>query len=320
MTSPDDSFDWTFVNGEVVPSASATVSVRASGLNYGIGLFEGIRATWNEERAELFVMEPLAHYRRMARSARILGLPLAYSPEELLAATLELLRRNDVRENAYVRPLLVQSGEALTVRTEGIDTMCSIALTRLPGHYIKPGGIRCMVSSWRRAPDEAVPSRAKTSGGYVGPALAKNEALRHGFDEAILLTTSGHVCEGTTSNVLVRRGHEWLTPPASDDILEGITRRQVMTLIGQELGETVVERSIDRSELYAADEVFLCGTAVQLSPVVEIDHRPVGDGAIGERAQRLLDVLRAISRGDDERHLAWVEPVYASLRTQEQPV
>ena len=322
MTPSPDGFDWTFVDGEIVPSARATVSVRANALNYGTGVFEGIRATWNEERGELYVLEPLDHFRRMARSARIMGLPLAHSPEELVDATLELLRRNEVRQHAYVRPLLVLSADALAVRMHDVDALLSIAITALPGHYIKPGGIRCMVSSWRRAPDDAVPSRAKTTGGYVGPALAKTEAVRAGFDEAILLTAGGHLCEGTTSNVFVRRGAEWVTPPPTDDILEGITRRQVMALIAEELEETVVQRSIDRSELYAADEVMLCGTAVQIAPVVEIDHRPVGDGAVGRRAARLLERLRAIARGDDERHVAWTVPVYSSVptrATEEQP-
>lgn len=318
MTTPNDGFDWTFVNGEIIPSADATVSVRASGLNYGTGLFEGIRATWNEGRGELYVLEPLLHYERMHRSARILGMPLSHSPRELVEATLELLRRNQVRQDAYVRPLLVLGGAALTVRLDQIETLLSIAITAFGTHYIKPGGIRCMVSSWRRAPDDTLPSRAKTTGGYVGPALAKTEALRSGFDEAILLTTSGHVCEGTTSNILVRRGSEWLTPPSTDDILEGITRGQVIALIGEEFGERVTERSIDRSELYTADEVLLCGTAVQISPVIEIDHRPIGTGSVGERGQRLLTRMRAIARGDDERHREWVQPVF-SAAPQEQP-
>ncbi|HLU55962.1 MAG TPA: branched-chain amino acid transaminase [Pseudonocardia sp.] len=302
--------EWVFVDGEVVPDDEAAVSVHAHALSYGTGTFEGIRAWWNADREQLYLMEGHAHYERLARSARILGLPLAMSPDALVRATVDLLRRNEVRANAYVRPLLVQAGAALPVRMHDVETRLSIAITPTPGDYINPDGVRCMVSSWRRAPDVSAPNRAKVTGSYTGPALAKTEATAHGFDEAIMLTVDGFVAEATTSNIFVRLGEEWVTPPGTEDILEGITRAEVMTLLAEELGRPVTQRRVHRSELYTSDEILLTGTAAVVVPVVEVDGRPVGDGKPGETTQTLNQTIRAIGRGDDPRHPEWTTPVY----------
>jgi branched-chain amino acid aminotransferase len=299
-----------FVDGEVVPDDEAAVSVHAHALSYGTGTFEGIRAWWNADREQLYLMEGHAHYERLARSARILGLPLPMSPDALVRATVDLLRRNEVRANAYVRPLLVQAGAALPVRMHDVETRLSIAITPTPGDYINPDGVRCMVSSWRRAPDVSTPNRAKVTGSYTGPALAKTEATAHGFDEAIMLTVDGFVAEATTSNIFVRLGEEWVTPPGTEDILEGITRAEVMTLLAEELGRPVTQRRVHRSELYTSDEILLTGTAAVVVPVVEVDGRPVGDGKPGETTQTLNQTIRAIGRGDDPRHPEWTTPVY----------
>jgi branched-chain amino acid aminotransferase len=190
-----------------------------------------------------------------------------------------------------------------------IEASFSIAVSPFPSGYINTAGIRAGVSSWRRAPDSSMPIRAKINGSYVGPALAKTEAVRAGFDEAILLTIDGGVCEATTSNVFIRRGNRWATPAATEDNLEGITRRQAATLIA-EAGDIVEERTIDRSELYICDEAFLCGTAVQVSPLVEVDRRPIGSGEAGEQTLHLIEELRRIARGENNRHRDWVVPVW----------
>jgi branched-chain amino acid aminotransferase len=301
-------FPWSFVDGEL--TRDARVSVHANALSYGTGTFEGIRATWNADQGELYLLEADAHYERMRRSARVLGLELPLSPAELTAASLELLRRNDVRTNAYLRPLYVLAGEALPVRMHDIRPRLSIAATPITGDYIDPAGVRCMVSSWRRAPDAVLPGRAKLTGSYAGPALAKSEALAAGYDEGIMLNTADHVAEGTTSNLFLRRGEEWITPPVTDDILEGITRAQVMTLLAERTGRPVTERSIQRSELYVGDELLLCGTAALVAPVVSVDGRPVGDGRPGAATGALLDELRAIARRAGGRHTEWTTPVY----------
>jgi branched-chain amino acid aminotransferase len=304
-------FDCVFVDGEFVTTADARLSVHANAVSYGTGTFEGMRGTWNEEAHELYLLEPLAHYERMHRSANALGLPLPNAAPELVEITVELLRRNEARSDIYVRPILLLAGEVLPVRMHDIATRFSIAISLFPAKYIDPAGVRCLVSSWRRVPDSCLPLRAKVIGSYVGPALAKTEAVLAGFDEALMLTIEGNLAEGTTSNIFLRRGADWLTPAPDQDILEGITRRQVMDLLTEE-GQRVIERSVDRSELYVCDEALLCGTAVQVVPLVEVDRRPIGDGQPGAATLRLMETLAAITRRETDAHPEWTTPVWGS--------
>jgi branched-chain amino acid aminotransferase len=299
-----------FVDGEFVPSEEARLSVHANAVSYGTGVFEGIRAGWNEHDRQLYLLNASAHYDRMQGSARAMGLRLPYATPDLVEATAELLRRCGLRGDGYIRPVFLLSGEHLGVVMHGIETRLSIAAWRMDEAYADPAGVRCLVSSWRRCPDGVVPVRAKGLAGYGGPALAKSEARAAGCDEAIMLTVEGNVAEATTSNVFLRRGGSWVTPPVTDDILEGITRAHLLELIGEELGEPVTERSVDRSELYVADEVLLCGTAVEVVPVLEVDRRPVADGEPGARTLALQKVLRQISRREGGRHADWTTPVY----------
>jgi branched-chain amino acid aminotransferase len=300
-----------FVDGDFLSREEARISSHANVLSYGTGTFEGIRASWNEDDGELYLLEPWAHYERMARSAGVLGLELPHGTDELVEISRELLRRNGIRADAYLRPLYVLAGDTLAVRLDGVPARFQIAVTPIVGDYIDLGGVRCAVSSWRRAPDDVLPGRAKLCGSYVGPALAKSEAVARGYDEALMLNRAGRVAEGTTSNVLMRRGDEWITPAVTDDILEGITRAQLMELLAERTGRPVTERGIQRSELYVCDELLLCGTAALVVPVVSVDDRPVGDGRPGEAARALLDELRAIARRLDTRYHDWTTPVYA---------
>jgi branched-chain amino acid aminotransferase len=300
-----------FVDGEFVAADVARVSAHANVLSYGVGTFEGIRASWNDDHAQLYLLEPDAHYERMRRSARVLGLELPYRTNELIEISAELLRRNELRSDAYLRPLYVLAGDELPVRVHGVPARFQIAVTPIVGDYIASTGVRCTVSSWRRAPDDVAPGRAKLCGSYVGPALAKSEAIARGYDEALMLNTAGHVAEATTANVLMRRGAEWITPPAHDDILEGITRARVIELLTERTGRPVSERSIQRSELYVCDELLLCGTAALVVPVVSVDDRAVGDGRAGATTRTLLDELRALARrAGDRRHDGVTTPVY----------
>jgi branched-chain amino acid aminotransferase len=303
------SYDQVFVDGDFTTADDARVSVKSHALSYGTGTIEGIRATWSEERQELYLIEPLGHYERLRGSANALGLPLEHSPQQLVNITIELLRRNEVRADAYIRPILFLAGDQLPVRMHDIEPRLVIYAVPFPAGYIPVDGVRCLVSSWRRIPDAAMPVRAKIIGSYVNSALAKTEAVQAGLDEAIMLTVDGDVAEGTTSNLFLRRGSTWITPPVTDDILEGITRRQVITLIADELGERVIERTVDRSEVYVADEALLCGTAVQVVPLLEVDRRPVGGGLPGERTRRLMAVFDEIVKRNHARYLHWTVPV-----------
>lgn len=229
---------------------------------------------------------------------------------DLVELTAELLRRNQVRQDAYIRPVLFLAGEVLPVRMHDVSTRLTVAVTPFPGDYASPHGVRCKVSSWRRAPDVTMPIRAKIIGSYIGPALAKTEAARAGFDEALMLTCDGFVAEATTSNVLMRTGDAWATPPVTDDILPGITRRQIMDLIRDHTGRGVDERRIHRSELFTCDELLLCGTATTAVGVVDVDGWPVGGGQVGEMTARLRDSIRAIARREQPAHPEWTTPAY----------
>lgn len=309
-------FPYVYVDGDFVSSDEARLSVHASALSYGIGTFEGIRAFRGSE-GELLLLAAREHFERMHRSARILGLELRLDVDALIDASVRLLQKNDVREDAYLRPLLISATETLHVRVHGLRSRLSITAVPLGLNYIDPKGVRCMVSSWRRTPDIALPSRAKVTGGYSGPAMAKSEAIACGFDEAIMLNADGHVAEASTSNIFIRYGAAWITPPPQDDILEGITRAEMLVLIEEDLGERAIERSIDRSELYAADEMLLCGTAAQVVPVVAVDGRRVGSGAAGERTLKLQKSLLAIARREDARHPEWTTRVATGFAAHE---
>lgn len=310
-TAWNQGLPWAFVDGAFISADDAGVSIHAHALSYGTGTFEGIRGSWSDSREELYLLEPEAHYARMQRSASVLGLELPYLPTELVEITRDLARRNEVRSDLYVRPLYVLTGEVLTVRIHDVRARFSIAMSSISGAYVgASGGARCTVSAWRRAPDAAVPSRAKLTGSYVGPAIAKSDAARKGFDEAIMLNVDGHVTEATTSNLFMRRGAAWVTPGPEDDILEGVTRRQLMTLLEEEGGHPVTERSIDASELFVCDELLLSGTAAQVVPVVEVDGRLIGGGNPGEMTTRMASLLSDISRRASDRHHEWTVAVY----------
>ncbi len=307
---PEHPNSWVFFDGDFVRYHDVRIGPMTHALHYGTGCFEGIRAYWNAQKEQLFLLHAPAHYKRLQRSARILRMELPYSVEEMVEVTTELLRRNEYRTDAYVRPLLFKSVEQIGVQLHGLAESFLI-YTAPMGNYVEiDGGIRCMVSSWRRVPDSSLPARAKATGGYINSALAKSEALENGFDEAIVLTQEGHVSEGSAENLFMLKDGAFVTPPVTDDILEGVTRRLIMGLIRDELALPVLERSIDRTELYTCDELFLCGTGAQVSPVIEVDRRPIGDGRVGEFTSELQGIYFSAVRGDNPQYSGWTIPIY----------
>ncbi len=301
---------WVFYDGEFGRYHDIKLGLMTHALHYGTGCFEGIRAYWNPKQEQLHLLQAPAHYDRLRRSANIMRMTLPYSTEELVNITVELLRRNEFKSDVYVRPLLYASSEEIGVRLHNLNH--SFFIYAIPfGNYVEiEGGIRCMVSSWRRTPDQSLPARAKITGSYAQSALAKSEAVESGFDEAIVLTIDGHVSEGSAENLFMLKDGVFVTPPVTDDILEGVTRILLTRLIKEELGKPVVERSIDRTELYTCDELLLCGTGAQISPVIEVDRRPVGDGKVGEFTQELQNIYFGAVRGESPKHKDWTIPVY----------
>ncbi len=301
---------YAFFRGEIRPIAEAKISVMTSAFNYGTAVFEGIRAFWNAEEKELFVFRMAEHYARFLRSCRILFIDLPYGVEDLCAITLELVRREGFREDVYIRPIAFKASEEIGVRLHNLDS--DVTIFALPFKaYLPEGGIRATVSSWRRVEDNAIPARAKITGAYVNSALAKTEAYLAGFDEAIVLNEDGQVAEGSAENLFLVRDGVLITPPATANILEGITRDTVITL-AKDLAIPVVERPVDRTELYVASEVFLTGTAAGLSPVVEIEGRKVGTGTPGPIFTCLHELYEGVVRGKEPKYRAWCTPVYSA--------
>jgi branched-chain amino acid aminotransferase len=310
MGGPEHPNTWVFYNGEFRRYHDARIGLMTHALHYGTGVFEGIRAYWNAPQNQLYLLQAPEHFNRLRRSGNIMKMTLPHSTEQLVNLTIELLRRNEYRADTYIRPLLFKSSEVIGVRLAGIAE--SFLLYTAPmGNYVDvDAGIRCMVSSWRRVSDQSLPARGKITGAYANSALAKAEAEENGFDEAIVMTTDGHVSEGSAENIFMYKDGVFATPPVTDDILEGVTRRLVIGLIENELGKKVVERSIDRTELYTCDELFMCGTGAQVSPVVEVDRRPVGEGGIGELTGELQSIYFGAVRGDNPKYSDWSLAVY----------
>lgn len=300
---------YAFFGGEFVPIEKAKVSIMTHALHYGTGCFEGIRAYWNEEEEQLFIFRMREHYERFQRSHRILMISLPYSVDDFCQMTVELLRREKFTRDTYIRPLAYKATEAIGVRLHDLED--AFALFAVPfGKYIGEEGCKACVSSWRRMDDSIAPPRGKITGVYINSALAKTEAVLDGYDEAIMLNQDGHVSEGSGENICIVRDGRIITPPVTANILEGITLATLMQLARDELGIEAVERPIDHSELYIAEEAFYTGTAAEITPIVEIDHRLVGDGKIGPIVSKLRALFFDVVRGKVEKYRSWCTPVY----------
>ncbi len=300
-----------YFGGEYVPLREARVGILTHALHYGTGVFEGIRGYWNETEEQLFLVRPLEHYARWKQNCGILRIEVPATAEQLCEITVELARRNGLRTDIYVRPLAYKSAERLGVSTDDEDAFAIIAMPF--GEYLpSEKGLHAGVSSWRRIEDNAIPARAKICGAYVNSALAGDDARRAGFDEALFLNEDGQVAEGASCNVFMVRKGKLITPAITENALEGITRDSVMELAQRELGLNVVERPIDRSELYLCDELFLTGTAVGVAPVVRVDHRLVKNGAIGNITRELRRFYFQAVRGHLAAYRKWLVPALAS--------
>jgi branched-chain amino acid aminotransferase len=251
------------------------------------------------------------HFERLKRNTKMVFIDLPYSVDELVDMTVKLLRVNGDRCDVYIRPLAYKSSETIGVSMEGVAD--SFTMFAVPyGNYVPMDrGLTVCVSSWRRTSDNAIPGRAKLTGDYINSALAKNEAKRHGYDEAIVLNDLGYVCEVSAANIFLLRGNVLVTPSVADGILEGYTRTAVMQLALEELGISTEQRSVARTELYYADEIFLAGTGVQIAPVIGVDGRTVGTGEIGPVAGELQRLYFEAVRGRIPKYLDWLTPVNA---------
>jgi len=299
-----------FFEGKIVPYSEAKVSVLTHALNYGTAAFGGLRAYWNEQEKQLFIFRPYEHFRRFLNSAKLLLMELDYTPESLTGIVCELLRKEDYRRDVYIRPLAYKADEGIGVKLHGLRDALSIVSLPFDRYFANDTSAHVTISSWRRVDDNTIPARGKIAGAYANSALIKSDAVMAGFDEALVLNQDGHISEGSAMNMFMVREGVLVTPPITDNILEGITRRTVIELAQEELGMTVVERPIDRTEVYLCEELFLTGTAAQITAATRIDHRPIGNGVMGPVAGRLRELFDDAVRGKLAKYHRWNVGVY----------
>ena len=301
-----------YFQGQIVPYSEAKVGVMTHALNYGTGAFGGVRAYWNQEHEQLYVFRPTDHFTRLLNSAKLLAAEIDYTIAELTQITLDLVRAEGYTEDIYIRPLIYKADEIIGVKLHDLRDELTVFAIPFSRYIEKDEGAHVTFSSWRRIDDNAIPARGKITGAYINSAFIKTDAVRSGFDEALVLTNDGHVSEGSAMNFFMLRNGELVTPPVTDNILEGITRRSIMTLAEQELGLPVVERSIDKTEVFLADEAFMTGTAAQVTAVTRVDHRPIGTGLMGPATARLRQLFDDVVRGRMEAYRPWLESVYVT--------
>jgi branched-chain amino acid aminotransferase len=307
--TPDQNSRVCFFQGQYVRLGDARIPIMTHAFLYGTGVFEGIRAYWNPDEKQLYALRIKEHIVRLRNSCKIMLMAEVPSVEDFSEIVTQVLRRNDFREDAYCRPSVYKSTEAIGVKLHGLTHDFYVLAVPMGDYIDTEKGIPTGTVSWRRTSDVSMPSRSKITGSYVNPAFSKTEAMLNGFDEAIVLTNDGHVAEGSAENLFIVRDGVLITPSVSEDILEGITRAGIIE-IAAHLGITVKERQIDRSELYIADEVFLCGTGAQVSPVASVDHRAVGDGRVGPISRLVSKTYFDAVRGRLPEFRHWVTPIY----------
>lgn len=299
-----------FFKGKIVAFKEAKIGIMTHAFNYGTGVFEGIRAYWNKDKNQMFILKLKEHYERLQRSALAININLKYSLEEMMRNTLALCRQNAYKEDIYIRPIAYKSEEKIGLGLTGIEDDFCIFLSPFGLYLDISKGISVCISSWRRIPSQSLPQGAKITGAYINSSLAKAEALEKGYDEAILLAPEGTVAEGSGENIFLIKNGKLVTPPLAEIILPGITRVAIMELALNELGVETIERHITKDELFEADEMFFCGTGAQISPIVKVDGKNIRDGRVGQITKKLQNIYFKAARGDDPKYQDWVTPVY----------
>ena len=302
-----------YFQGKIVPYSEAKIGVLTHALNYGTAAFAGLRAYWNEQDKQLYIFRAPDHYRRFLNSAKILCMQLAHTPESLTQLTVDLLRVDNYHQDIYIRPLAYKSDEVIGVKLHGLHEELSICAVPFDRYLDDDTNAHVTISSWRRVDDNIIPARGKISGAYANSAFIKTDANQAGFDEALVLTQEGHISEGSAMNFFMIRDGVLITPPITENILEGITRRSVIELARSELNLNVTERQVDRTEVYLCDELFLTGTAAQITAVTRVDYRPVGDGNMGPITAQLYSLFQDILRGRVPKYKHWLTSVYDKL-------
>lgn len=311
MSTFDHHKSQVFFDGKIIPFSDANLSIANTGFLYGLGVFTGMRAHYSQSKDALYLFRPRDHYKRFLFACKLLrykNFLANYDYDKFLKVVVDVIKANQVKHDVYIRVTNFSNENRVTPKLiEYKDSLCAFLYPL--GDYVPTSGMRCKVSSWTRVSDNSIPARAKINGLYVNTAFAKTEALLEGYDEAIFMDDRGHVVEGSAENIFFVFDDTLVTPPVTDNILEGITRQSVID-IANDLGIKVIERSVDRTELYKADEIFLTGTGAKVSPVVEVDRYPVGNGAVGEISKKIQEQYFAAVKGEIAKYQDWLVDVY----------
>ncbi|MCX5751463.1 MAG: branched-chain amino acid transaminase [Candidatus Saganbacteria bacterium] len=299
-----------FFRDKIVPMEDAKIGIMTHALNYGTGCFEGIRGYWSEDRQQMYVFQLREHYERLLHSCRSLHIKLDYTLDDLCNITVKLVRKNGYRQDVYIRPLAYKSEEKIGLGLVGIEDDFAIYLSPFGDYLDVSEGISVCVSRFRRLSEHSLPPGAKLTGVYFNSSLAKADAINRGFVEAIMLSSRGNVAEGSGENIFMVKNGKLYTPPVSEDLLPGITRKVLMILARKDLGLVVNEKVFKPKALFTADELFFCGTGAQVSPIVKVDNKKIGNGKIGEITKRLQEAYFTVVKGENPKYSKWLTPVY----------
>jgi branched-chain amino acid aminotransferase len=297
-----------FFQGKWVPLEDARLSVMTHAFLYGTAVFEGIRAYHNAENNDVYIFRCAEHYERFLKSCGVLTIEVNRTIAEFVGLTVELLRKNEIHQDVYIRPIGYKSARRIGLKLDDENDF-TVFTVPMDSYFTRQRALSMVTSSWRRVEDNAIPARAKINGSYVNLALAAYEARKSGFDEAILLNEDGSVSEAAGMNLFIARKGTLITPPITDNVLEGITRDTIFQM-AQDLKIPCVERTIDRSELYTADEVFICGTGAEVDGIGLIDHRKIADGNVGPITAKLQNLYFSTVRGNHAPYRRWLTPVW----------
>jgi branched-chain amino acid aminotransferase len=300
---------YAYFRGKIVPFEKATISIMTHGFNYGTGVFEGIRGYWNKDQKKMYLLKLKEHYQRMIKSCNALQIKVDLSIKELIDLTVKLVKKNGYEQDVYIRPLGYKSEEKIGLGLQGIEDDIAIYLAPFGNYLDVSSGIKVCISKYRRISGHSMPVGAKLTGTYFNSSLAKSDALRRGFVEAITLSHKGNVAEGSGENLFMVKNGKLITPPLSDDILPGITRKAIIQLAKNELGIKCIEKSFKPAALYKADELFFCGTGAQISPIVQVEKKKIGKGKVGPITTQLQEIYFKAVRGEMPKYKSWVTPV-----------
>jgi len=303
------SFPYAYIRGKICKNEEAVVPIQCKAIQYGLGVFTGIRGNYNSKKKALYLFRLEDHYKRLSEAAKIVGMKFNYTYAQFKKIILDLIKKNNAIEDLYIRPTLYAGSTQLTPRFDNEGDDLAVYMMSLKDYFDSGKGLNICVSSWRRFDDDMISTKAKVTGGYANSALAKTEAVQNGYDEALFLNRDGKVCEASGANIFAVKEGIVYTPPLSANNLNGITRRSFIELLEKEMKLCVREEEIDRSTLYTFDELFFTGTAAKIAYIGSVDKRIISDGKIGPITKKVGKIFGDVMIGENKKYMKWLTKV-----------